>query len=314
MANENLLPIPFASQGAGSKASPEKIVAIAMGAGVVIGAGFLVREYLISRKDAAFNYSTDTKKTKSILPPQKKTQKTLPAPPTVTPGFPLKKGSSGLKVMQLQQSLAKMLGDETFKNYGGIDGKFGPGTENGLKAAGYGIVVDEATFNTITGGSSMPGKNSVAQAIYDAAQSANLQAALTALKRINNVREYTVADEQYKTLTKANGLVRKTIVNDLLNYAFDGNDTAKDQIKDEFIRIGLKLNSSTGVWSLSGLNPPGTIITLVPTFIVDAGGRSMLIGRNVILGQQVQVKNGYTWFKSIDNTVAAVPSSDIKYL
>jgi peptidoglycan hydrolase-like protein with peptidoglycan-binding domain len=315
MANDSLLPAIY--QAPGQPARPEKILMYAMGAGVVLGAGFLVREYLISRKDAAFNYPTNTQKKSVNLLPKKKSENPPNSQPTSTdqyvPGFPLKKGSTGMKVMQLQQGLAKILGDEKLSKYGSIDGKFGPGTENALKAAGYPTVVDAVTFQKITGTNPKGGK-SIAQEIYDAAQSSNLSATLAALKKIGNVQEYTVADEQYKTLTKSKGLVRKTIVNDLLSYAFDSNESAKDQIKDEFLRIGLKLDASSGTWSLSGLNPPGTIMTLVPTFIVDAGGRALLIGRNVILGKMIQVKNGYTWFKSIDNTVAAAPSSDIKYL
>jgi hypothetical protein len=310
MANENLPSLPYFP--AAPKTRPEKILMVAMGAGVLVGAGFLVREYLISKKDAAFIYPPDAKKKVDLFP--KKKQLNLPATPT-TPGFPLKRGSTGLKVLQLQTGLSKLIGSDAMSQNGGIDGKFGSGTESALKMAGYPVVVDEASFAKITGEVIVSGgKSTLAGEIYKAASSANLQATLAALKKIGSVQEYTIADEQYKVLTKSKGMVRKTIVNDLLSFAFESNENAKDQIKEEFFRIGLKLDATSGKWSLSGLALPGSIITLVPTFVIDAGGRAVLVGRGVILGQAIQVKNGYTWFKSIDNTVAAAPSSDIKYL
>ena len=73
--------------------------------------------------------------------------------------FPLKRGSRGSRVTALQQALAKIIGTAAMNANGGIDGQFGSGTANALKMAGYPEVIDEMTFNKITGNSGHSPKN-----------------------------------------------------------------------------------------------------------------------------------------------------------
>lgn len=258
------------------------------------------------------------------------TKKLLPH--VYSDAFPLKQGSRGTKVTQLQQAVAKLIGQDAWtklngataiaKN-GGYDGIFGPATEGAVKQAGYSVPVDEATFNKIIGNNNGPltstaalNASQVATDLYKQAHSVKIDDVISTLQQIRNTTDYVAVNEQYKAVSKALSTafpaVSKTIVNDLLSVF--GLSTDHEKLKNEFLRIGLKLDPSGSRWSLSGLPVQGTIITLVQTFVKDAAGKTVTVNRNVILGTPIQSANGFTWFKSIDNTVAAVPSSDIRYL
>ena len=61
--------------------------------------------------------------------------------------FPLKRGSGGSKVLDIQRALNTILGSKIKPL--SLDGKFGTGTENALRLAGYPILVLESTYNNI---------------------------------------------------------------------------------------------------------------------------------------------------------------------
>jgi peptidoglycan hydrolase-like protein with peptidoglycan-binding domain len=258
------------------------------------------------------------------------TQKLLPK--VYSDAFPLKQGSRGTRVTQLQQAVAKLIGQDAWSKLngataiaknGGYDGIFGPATEGSVRQAGYSVPVDEATFNRIVGNTTAPltstgGLNAlqVANDLYKQAHQVKLDEVISTLQQIRNTTDYVAVNEQYKAVSKTLSTtfpaVSKTIVNDLLSVF--GQPADHERLKNEFLRIGLKLDPSGTKWSLSGLPVQGTIITLVQTFVKDAAGKTVTVNKNVILGTPLQTSNGFTWFKSIDNTVAAVPSSDIRFL
>jgi hypothetical protein len=101
-------------------------------------------------------------------------------------------------------------------------------------------------------------------------------------------------------------------VNDLLNYAFASNETAKEQIKNEFTRIGLKVNDS-GVWSLQGIRLYKDLITIRPTVVIDSYNHRITVPRNTILGDEIKIANGTTWFRTVDSGILRVPTQDVKY-
>jgi peptidoglycan hydrolase-like protein with peptidoglycan-binding domain len=227
--------------------------------------------------------------------------------------FPLKRGSRGSRVTMLQQALAKVIGVQSMNANGGIDGQFGPGTANALKMAGYSEVIDEAAFNKLTGsgGSNVtvvfnPGD--IAQKLYSAAQAKNLDAVLFQLSQIKSVADYSAVNEYYKK----QGFISKTIVTDLLDYAFKANESAKQQLRNEFLRMGLKMDDS-GRWSLQGIPVFKDLITLRETFVIDSSSNRIPVKRNTILGDEVKVQNGITWFRSVDNSILKVPTQDVKY-
>lgn len=224
----------------------------------------------------------------------------------------LRPGSSGPRVVQLQQALANLIGKDAMNANGGVDGKFGSGTVNALKMAGYGEMVDAATFDKIVGSNTSVqvifNPRELANTLYRNAQSKNLSGVLTALSQLKSVADYTAANDYYKKI----GFISKTIVTDLLDYAFKNSESSKQQIRNEFLRIGLKMSES-GRWALQGMPDYKDIITLRETIVVDPWNNRIPVRRNTILGDEVKVSNGMTWFRSIDNGILKVPTQDVKY-
>lgn len=223
--------------------------------------------------------------------------------------FPLKRGSRGARVRQLQQALAERHGID-MSSYGGVDGQFGPGTASALIKAGYDEVVYENTFNAIVSGSTLVSSSSAmtqAKNLYSAAREKNVTGVINALKGLKSTGDYAAVNSYYKDL------FGRTIVTDLLDYAFPYDEAARNSAKTEFLRMGLKVNSS-GIWSLQGLSPHRDVITLRPTFVIDKSNNRIPVEKNTILGDEVRVANGITWVKSIDNSVLQVPTQDVKYV
>ena len=220
--------------------------------------------------------------------------------------FPLKRGSKGSRVIKLQEAL--------IKNGASIkaDGIFGSATQSALKAQGYNITVDEAAFTRLTG--SEPALKIVfnpaelAKKLLSAASRRSDQDVIYILQQIKTVNEYIAVNEQYKKLQ----LISKTIVTQLLDYTFKGNEAASEAIKVEFLRIGLKVNDA-GVWSLQGIQLYKDLITIRPTIVLDDWNNRFPVKGNTILGDEVKVENGMTWFRSIDRTILKVPTQDVKY-
>ncbi|MDQ3073447.1 MAG: hypothetical protein M3Q97_09320, partial [Bacteroidota bacterium] len=176
------------------------------------------------------------------------------------------------------------------------------------------IVIDEAAFIRITGGGAgSSGAQSFKQqalTLNKYVTSKNLPGVLAVLRAMRNTSDYTAINEEYKLIRS--GLVRTTIVTDILQNSFAGNTSAIAQVKAEFQRIGLKLDSTTGKWSLEGLRGFRDLITLRDTTVTDLNHNRIPVKRNTILGDAIQSKNGYIFFKTITNTIAAVPSADVK--
>ena len=289
---------------------PERVITLGFGYLLVGGAVLGLGAYVWHKAKDDFGAKQDT----SLIPDIQPKVKKLISPAIHTDSFPLKRGSRGSRVTQMQQALASILG--SMDAYGGIDGQFGPGTESALIKAGYPSTINEATFNKLVGSNAgstaTSSSKQTASDLYNAAALGDADKCIQVLKRIKNVADYTAVNEEYKTVTDESTLIRYTIVNHLLNYAFSANEAAKTRIKAEFIRIGLKTDSS-GKWSLSGIPMKKAIITMIPTWIEDASGRRLSVNKNVILGESLYTDKGMTWFKSIQNIVAKVPTSDIKY-
>jgi hypothetical protein len=291
---------------------PSKVFLIALGIVAAGGGAYLVYDRV---KKKTTNQQTEDTETIII-------NNNLPSAVSSTSGsirtlrndsFPLKHGSRGTRVTQLQQALAKVIGANAMNANGGIDGQFGQGTSNALRIAGYPITIDEATFNKIIDNAGVPANGglnirALALQLYRAAQNKTLDVVITILQQLRTVSDYASVNESYKM----QGLISKTIVNDLLNYAFSNNDSAKAQIKNEFLRIGLKVDDS-GRWSLQGILLYKDLITLRETIVTDALNNRIPVQRNTILGDEIKVANGQTWFRSLDNKILVVPTEDVKY-
>lgn len=217
---------------------------------------------------------------------------------TTTSSFPLKKGSRGEKVRQLQNALISRYGASVLPKYG-ADGDFGSEMQAALANNGWPATIDETTFNVITAGSSSSSTSSfypmtTATNLYLAVVLKNFDSVLKELKKFRNVEDYKSANEYFKK--KEIGGVSWTIVNALLTKFTDNSQ--KDQFRKEFLRMGLKFDGSK--WSLSGLNGAATIITLHPTVIWDYPNKRIRVEENMVLGYPIETKKGFTLFQTMD--------------
>lgn len=290
---------------------PAKVFIYALALAALGGGGYLVydrmkRKKMAERSQLPSEGNADTIIINNTLPASF-TSFTSKALTSASDNFPLKRGSRGTRVTILQQALSKTSPGIM------IDGQFGPQTAGALKTAGYPQIVDEALFNKITAGSNggltvVFNPASLAESLYAAAQAKNLEQVLSVLKQLKTVTDYSSVNEYYKKQS----FISKTIVTDLLEYAFKANEAARTQIRNEFLRIGLKV-SSTGTWSLQGIKLYSDLITIRETVVIDARNNRIPVRRNTILGDEIEVSNGMTWFKSIDNSILKVPTQDVKY-
>jgi hypothetical protein len=290
---------------------PAKVFIYALAVAALGGGGYLVYDRIRKKKFAEQDLFPADSNSDTII-----VNNTLPVAYSSTTSklsasggdsFPLKRGSKGTRVLMLQQSLSKTSPSIL------IDGIFGPQTAGALKGAGYPEIVDEALFARITGSGNgniqvIFNPASLATGLYKAAQTRNLSEVLKSLRQVKTVSDYASVNEYYKRQT----FISKTIVTDLLEYAFKGNEAAKDQIRNEFLRMGLKMNSS-GTWSLQGFRLYKDLVTIRETVVTDSLNNKIPVHRNTILGDELEVANGMTWFRSVDNSILKVPTQDVKY-
>jgi hypothetical protein len=290
---------------------PAKVFVYALALAALGGGGFLVFDRIKKKRQASQNVppanSADTIIINNSLPVSYNSSSSRGSRLiSGSDSFPLKRGSRGQRVATLQQALSKSTPSIA------VDGQFGPQTASALKSAGYSEVVDEQLFNRIIGANSAMvlvfNPSGIADTLYRATQAKDLAETLSALKQIKSVSDYSSVNEYYKKQT----FISRTIVTDLLEYAFKYDESAKAQIKNEFLRMGLKVSAS-GTWSLQGIRLYKDLITIRETVVTDSQNNKIPVRRNTILGDEIEVANGMTWFKSIDNSILKVPTQDIKY-
>lgn len=283
----------------------ERILIFALGVGALGGAIYYTIQDLRNRRKAEGGHVPEASKSSSTV-------YNVFNSGSQGDSFPLKRGSRGARVRQLQQALANILGLDVMNQNGGIDGIFGKGTENALRLANYPKSISEDLFKQIV--DNIPtivfNPQDLAQRLYSNASLQNLSGVLEVLKQIKNVSEYSSVNEAYKKQS----LVSRTIVTHLLDTAFANDFTAKEKIKGEFFRMGLKYSTATGKWSLAGLGELRDIITIVDTYVLDRNQNRIKVKKNTILGDEQKIENGMTLFRAIDNSLAMVPSAHVKYV
>lgn len=298
-------------QGKKKSVKPAKVFIYALALAALGGGGYLVYDRMKRKKTMEQNQIPSEANSDTII-----INNTLPTSyasftsrmlSSASDNFPLKRGSRGLRVTMLQQALSRTSPGIS------IDGQFGPQTAGVLKTSGYPEIVDETMFNKITGASSgsltvIFNPSALAGSLYDGAQSKSLEQVMSVLKQLKTASDYSSVNEYYKKQS----FIARTIVTDLLDYAFKSSEAAKAQIRNEFLRMGLKV-SSTGTWSLQGIRLYKDLLTIRETVVTDAQNNRIPVHRNTILGDELEVANGMTWFKSIDNSILKVPTQDVKY-
>ncbi len=248
----------------------------------------------------------------------------IPAPNISNPvnSFPIKFGSKGDLVKQIQNELLKKYGKAILPKYG-ADGYYGKELESALISKGFPKTIDLAEFNKIlainTKGSEPNTTNSselatstkekidIAKNVWLFCTTKNLSKLLEQLKRIKTVEDYKGVNDLFKTI-RLDG-VRQTIVNGTLNSFSD--DTSKQLIRQEFIRVGLKYDGDK--WSLSGLYSR-QLKTKVPTTIRSFSNAELTVPENTLLGVEITSFGGITTFKTINHELLTVPTNHIKYV
>lgn len=313
----------------------KKYIVYGLGAGAVLGGGYLLYNYLQDRQGMQRGQSLTVN---NIIP---RVPLTVSRQSSGSSGFPLKRGSRGELVKQLQQGLLQMGGsaasairNTSLRSDGTPDGVFGGGTEQALRAAGYATSVSESTFRKITSSSgvttSSGGFNGkvVADALIKAANSRNLFATLAALQQMQSTSNYLAVRSHFSG-ARVGGVRVATPVNALLSVAFRNNEPAKVKIRAEFRRMGLKQTSS-GTWTLSGLGALenldelqryrndsralDVVVTQKPTLLRNGSGDYMLpaLPASTVIGYltnqhrgvaQILTENGVTVYAPSQNLV-----------
>jgi len=236
----------------------------------------------------------------------------IPSTPSRNDNFPLKRGSRGERVKQLQLALIAKYGASALPKYG-ADSDFGSEVESALTKNGWPTSIDETTYNVLVSAITTPivtfSPKTIAKELYNACKNKSFSSALTQLKKIGSVSEYSDVNTEFKAL-ELNG-VATTIVTGLLKTFTQ--TTQKDQLKQQFIRMGLKYDSTTDKWSLSGLGGRNMIITVNDTVVWAKPNLRIPVTANTVLGEALHSAKGYTMFQTLDGRHLLVKSTSVRF-
>lgn len=157
--------------------------------------------------------------------------------------FPLKLGSKGSRVRQLQNILLAKFGSSILPRFG-ADGDFGLETKKALESKNLPVILGQQEFENIINGRGIDAKT-VSKQIWEAIIAKDYAQVMNILKAMNLVSDYQKVSEYFKRNRTAG--VHKTLVNGVLD-AFQKPED-KQRIRNEFIRMGLQLRG--GVFYLN---------------------------------------------------------------
>ena len=241
---------------------------------------------------------------------------TLPIPRSRTNAFPLKKGSSGSLVKQLQSALVGKYGKNILPKFG-ADGHWGRELESALISKGLPTNLDVMNFSKIVAlnpnvvsSTSIFNPPLLAGILRDSITTGDFSRASAALSKIFKVSGYTKVNTEFKK-ARING-VRKTLVNALLTHF--PNPNQKKVLSTHFYRIGLKFNGSQ--WSLNGIENSSydRIKSIEDTTVWNHSGQKLAIPKDTILGEFVNAKNQVTQFRTLDNKILFIHTKFVSYV
>ena len=221
--------------------------------------------------------------------------------------FPLKKGSKGDAVRQLQQGLIDKYGASILPKYG-ADGDFGSETQAALKKKGLPSIVTESVFNVITQGGDGGGSGNLdlAEQLHKAAESKSFSSAISLLKKMSSKDQYQQVSNSFMQL-RLNG-VRQTLVNGMLSSFHD--ESQKNQIRMEFIRMGLQYRNNK--FSLSGFDGK-PLVTKVAATVWVSPTESVQVPAQMVIGNEVTTRLDYTLFEN-NSKYYLIKTETVKYL
>lgn len=304
----------------------------------------VVRQYkdLKAEEDSAeFKNSIESGNTPQINVPSKQISTYTPTPsyskPVYHPPkqvdqlFPLKRGSKGDLVKDVQQALMKKYGGDILPKYGD-DGFYGQEMETALVRKGYPTVIDSKDYakimsiNSKTDTSKEDDKDppkpsgddtkkfnpkAIAYSLYMSVKNDDVIKALDVLKKIKNKDQYLYVNEEFKK----KDIVGKTsmTIATALDFRFGKSKEYKKKINSQLYRIGLKYDGDK--WSLSGfLDTSNLICTITPTTIWDRRGKQLAVDAKKVLGTYIRSKNGICEFETEDGKLLFVNCHQISYV
>ncbi len=235
-------------------------------------------------------------------------------------GFPLKKGSRGDLVKNIQEFLIQKYGASVLPKYG-ADGVWGSELDTALISKGFATTIDADTFAKLIASGAVPTTTTsgnkpkfnpelLATNLRLAILDNNLTKALTSLSKIFTVKGYSMVNEEFKKV-RIYG-VRKTLVNALLSQFSD--ESEKKKLNEQFYRMGLKYNGSQ--WSLSGVGQIlcDQIKSIMPVRVWNAKGTAINVPKETILGEFIEGQNGVTKFRTMDGKILFTNTKCICYV
>jgi hypothetical protein len=290
-----------------AKKKKRKVILIGLGIAATAIAGYFGFEYYEKHKRRKEDDAFSSAKYSLPSPPK---SAFVPSTYTTTTvrrndDFPLKKGSRGTKVKALQEALIAKYGSNILPKYG-ADGDFGSEVQAALAKANLPSAIDESTYNVLVQSSSSLNASELANALYRDAVNANLSGVIASLKQMRSKNDYSYVSNQFKKHSLRG--VSQTLVNGLLG-SFSDEDS-KQQIRLEFLRMGLKYNGTK--WSLSGLDG-FKVMTTVPTVVWKNHREGAKVPAKMILGTEIAEHRGFTMFEN-NGRRFIVKTATIKYL
>lgn len=302
-----------------------------LGAGVLAVGGYLYYQNYIKNSDSTDNESSDdtpqveTSITDYSPPAPPKQQGSYHKPKPSNSSLPLKYGSRGTLVKDVQLALIKKHGGDILPKFG-ADGYFGDEMVTALRSVGLPTLIDYKTYGDIIKGKSENNKEKesdkkkkpekkdnsysdeiIADLLYSGISQRSIDTALRGLWKIKNMLHYVKVNEKFK-LKRIGGGVKKTIVTALSHaFPFDPN---RAKYRAQLYRIGLKWRNDK--WALAGI-AQNRLITIKQTKVLDAQGQSMIVPTNTIIGEFIEAKNGLTEFKTVDGKTLYTDTNAISF-
>jgi peptidoglycan hydrolase-like protein with peptidoglycan-binding domain len=303
---------------------------------VAIGGGYLLYKYVTKNgskrttgdfEDAIRENDLPTPSSSGSSSPSPAVVHKPKAPAVVYNAFPLKYGSKGTTVRDLQTALNNKYGTKI-----DVDGDWRGQTESALKSNGLPTTIDSETYaklilgtygkaktddgdtdkekNTEKESKSSDSVDPLVSELVNALSGRDIFATVRVLGKIKDVTHYIKINEKFKT-KRIHGNTRATIPT-ALNRVFMF-DPERTKYRAQLYRIGLKWRNSK--WALAGFigSIPNRLVTLKRTKIWDAKGNFLIVPRATIVGSFVQAKNGLTEFQTIDGRRLFVNTTEIRY-
>ena len=292
-----------------------KIFIITTGLILTTGAGIILYKIIKNKKTAAakkkaFEDDLKNAKSNSVNNSISNNKKVIAA--VRNDEFPLRKGSKGERVKQLQAALINSYGKSILPKFG-ADGDFGTETEAALSKISKPTVVNEEEFNKIVKPAT-ESPYSIGLKIFKAAVSIDKDIKLTTnlLKQLSSTSDYSEASTAFKK-EEINGQTQ-TLVSGLFDVFRAEAD--RQQLRVEFSRMGLERVyddvKKDYIWKIPALNGP-PIITRTATKVWVNRNEGMDVPGSMVLGKEISKQLDYTQFEN-NGRRFLVLTKDIQYL